>query len=392
MRAHYSARIENLSEAATVAVSDKARQLKRAGVDVIDMGGGDPDFTTPAHIIEAAYRAMQGGHTHYVGSKGLPELREAIASKLARDNGLKYDPDSEVVVTTGARMGIYATLCSLCNPGDEVVILEPAWVSYKPLVQLAGGTAVVVGLDVADNYRITEALLRPYLTPKTRALIVNSPNNPIGRVLARDEWQAIAAAVGDSDIVVISDEVYEKLIYCGRPNISAATVPGLESQVVTVNGFSKSFAMCGWRLGYVAGDKRLMALVGKVQQQVSTCAPSFGQHGAVAALNGPQDVVEQMRRVYEARRNELVPALCQIPGVECLNPEGAFYCFVHFKDVKMPAAKLADFMLDEVALACVPGSAFGDAGEGCLRMTFAASEDSLRQVPERVARALRKLG
>lgn len=389
--AEFSKLISGIAPSATNVVSDKARDLKRAGVDVIDLGGGDPDFNTPQHIVEAALEAMKSGQTHYVSARGIPELREAIARKLATENGVKVDPATEVVVTPGGKMAIYAALQSLVNPGDEVLCLEPAWVSYSPIIELVGGRPVSVGLDPKDNYQVREDDLKRHISPRTKAIIVNSPNNPTGRVLSMAEWRAIANVADRNDLYVISDEIYEKLLFDNHRHISAGSLPELRQRTITVNGFSKTYAMTGWRLGYVAGDKKLMSLIVKVQQQTVTCAPSFAQFAALAALNGPQDVVEQMRRVYEARRDILVEELNRIPGVECPKPEGAFYVFVRFPGVDLPSVKLAEALLDRVAVATTPGIAFGQAGEGFLRMTFATSTEGLRAAPARIAEALRQL-
>ena len=387
----FSKLISGIAPSATNVVSDKARELKRAGVDVIDLGGGDPDFNTPQHIVEAALQAMRSGQTHYVSARGIPELREAIARKLAAENGVNVDPATEVVVTPGGKMAIYAALQSLVNPGDEVLCLEPAWVSYQPIIELVGGSPVGVGLDPSDNYQVREDVLRRYVSPRTKAIIVNSPNNPTGRVLSRAEWQTIADLAVRHNLYVISDEIYEKLLYDGNRHISAASLPELRDRTITINGFSKTYAMTGWRLGYAAGDRNLMSLIVKVQQQTVTCAPSFAQFAALAALNGPQDVVEEMRQIYEARRDMLVAELNKIAGVECAKPEGAFYVFVRFPGVDLPSVKLAEALLDKVAVATTPGIAFGKAGEGFLRMTFATSTEGLRAAPGRIAEALRQL-
>lgn len=387
----FSRLISGIAPSATNVVSDKARDLKRAGVDVIDLGGGDPDFDTPSHIVEAALKAMKSGQTHYVAARGIPELREAIASKLATENGVRVDPATEVVVTPGGKMAIYAVMQSLLNPGDEVICLEPAWVSYAPIVELVGGRPVSVGLDPRNNYRVEEDRLARSVSSRTRAIVVNSPNNPTGRVLTMDEWKAIAAVAEKNDLVVISDEIYEKLLFDGRKHISAASLPELSGRAITVNGFSKTYAMTGWRLGYVAGDKKLMSLIVKVQQQTVTCAPSFAQWAGIAALNGPQDVVEQMRQVYEMRRDFLVDELNKIPGVVCPKPEGAFYVFARFEGAALSSVKLAEVILDRVAVAATPGVAFGQAGEGYLRMTFATATEGLKAAPSRIAEALRQL-
>jgi aspartate aminotransferase len=387
----YSISISNLSESATLAVSDKARQLKRAGVDVLDLGGGDPDFNTPEHIVETALQAMKTGKTHYVASRGIPELREAIAAKTLKDSGVTYDPATEIVVMTGGKMAIYAAFAALLNPGDEVLLPEPAWVSYRPLIQLTGGIPVGIALDPNDNFRITEDVLQRHVTPRSKAILVNSPNNPLGRVLSRDEWQAIVNVAVKHRLFVISDEVYEKLLFDGKQHISAASFPEIYDRTITVNSFSKTYAMTGWRLGWIAGNKTVVDLANKIEQQVSTCAPTFAQWAGVTALTGPQDCVEMMRKTYEMRRDRLVPELNKIPGVSCANPEGAFYVFVRFEGVKLPSDKLAEALLDKVHVAGVPGIAFGDTGEGHLRMTFAAATETLEQVPGRIAKFMEQI-
>ncbi len=255
---HFAARMQVMQPSPTLVVSDTARQLTLAGHDVVDLGGGDPDFPTPPHIVQAAAEAMESGFTHYVASAGIPPLRKAIVAKLERDNGLTYDPNSEIIVTPGGKAAIAISLLTVAGAGDEILILDPGWVSYAPASQLADATPVQVPLSPDNNWTITADLLRQYVTPRTRALIFNSPNNPTGRVATRAELDAVASVAQEHDLIVISDEIYEKLIYDGRTHTSIASLPGMWERTIVVNGFSKPYAMTGWRLGYVAAPRDLV--------------------------------------------------------------------------------------------------------------------------------------
>lgn len=383
-----ASRVRDLAPSPTVAVSDRARQLKAEGIDVIDLGGGDPDFITPEHIRRAAADAMNAGDTHYVASSGTPAFRKAIAAKLKNDNGLEYDWQSEIIVTPGGKASLFQAMLALVEPGVEVLVLEPAWVSYVPMIQLAGGTAVTVALDPDNNFRVTREQLEAAVTANTRGILVNSPNNPTGRVLSRDEYQAIADVAQAHDLLVFTDEMYEKILYDGHEHISIAALPGMFERTLTFNGLSKAYAMTGWRLGYVAGPAAFIKQIAKVHSHSVTCATSFAQAGGVAALTGPQEFIGEMVAAWDRRRRLITDGLNAVKGLRVPPIEGAFYAFVDARETGLSSLELSDRLLQEAHVAVVPGIAFGEAGEGHFRLSFATDDDSLTKSVERIAKAL----
>ena len=388
---HFARRVTAIEPSPTVAVSDRARQLKAAGHDVIDLGGGDPDFPTPPHIVAAAVAAMEAGDTHYVASPGIPPLRRAIADKLRADNGVAYDP-GEIIVTPGGKAAIFASIMALVDRGDEVLILDPGWVSYAPEVILAEGTPVRVPLTAADNFAITEERVRPAITPRARALILSTPNNPTGRVATPDELQTVARLAQEHDLLVLSDEIYEKLVYDDHRHHSIAALPGMRERTVTLNGFSKAYAMTGWRLGYLAAPAPIVKQVLKVHSHSVTCAASFSQRGAVAALTGPQDPISEMIAAWDRRRHLVTDRLNAIPGVRCALPEGAFYAFPDVSGTGLSSAECAELLIERARVAVTPGLAFGEAGEGHVRLSYATSDALLTGALERMGAALADVG
>jgi aspartate aminotransferase len=368
----------------TLAVSDKARQLKAEGVDVIDLGGGDPDFITPEHIRRAAIEAMNGGDTHYVASPGTPAFRTAIARKLKQDNGLDYDPNGEILVTPGGKAALFEAAMAMVEPGVEVLVIEPAWVSYAPQIELAGGTAVPVATSPDDGWVVTEEALEAQVTPNSRVILINSPNNPTGHVMSRDELEAVASVARRHDLLVWTDEMYEKIIYDGREHISIGTLEGMRERTLTFNGLSKAYAMTGWRLGYVAGPKPLISKMATVHSHAVTCATSFAQAGGVAALEGAQGVIGEMVEAWDRRRRLMADGISAIEGLNLPLPEGAFYAFVDGRETGLNSTDLAAKMLDEAHVAVVPGIAFGESGEGHVRMSFATSDDALQGAIDRL--------
>lgn len=385
---NFSQKIEALKGSSTVAISDRARSLQQQGVNVVNLGGGDPDFDTPRHIVDAGVEAIRGGQTHYVASQGIPAFRKAIAEKLSRENGLSYDPDREIVATASGKLALYIALESLLDPRDEVLYLEPAWVSYRPLIELIGGCPVAVFLSPADNFAVRSTLLERKITPRTKAILINSPNNPTGRVLGPEELQVIREVALKHDLWVVSDEIYEHLVYDGHRHVSIATLPEMRDRTVVVNGMSKAYAMTGWRIGYLAAPSVLSEQILKVQQHVVTCAASFGQTAATEALQGPQDCVKTMRQEYDKRRRRIAEALNSIPGVRCPLPEGAFYFFpeVDYKDYD--SWQIAEYLISEAHVAVTPGQAFGEAARKNIRLTYATSMANLLEAVERMRRAL----
>jgi len=384
--------VSSIPPSETLAVSDKAKALKAAGYDVVALAGGDPDFDTPDFITAAAFQAIENGATHYPAPmKGITPLLEAIAAKMQADNGISLKPGSDIVVTPGGKWALFLALSAILNPGDEVLYLEPVWVSYPPMIALAGGTPVAVTLSAADNFRITADQLRRKVTPRTKALMVNSPNNPTGRVITPDELDAIVEVALEHDLYVISDEIYESIIFDGRKHLSPAAAPGMAERTLTINGLSKSHAMTGWRLGWLAGPTPILKLATQMNSQTVSSAANFTMHAAVAALLGPKEVTRAMCAEYQQRRDFMVPALNAIPGVECLDIEGAFYLFPRFPNSPKSSAELAEALIEKAGIASVPGGAFGQSGEGHVRFTIATAMKDLEKAVEKLAKVAHEL-
>ncbi len=379
----FAARVRDAVPSPTLAVSDKARALKAKGIDVIDLGGGDPDFITPEHVRKAAADAMNAGDTHYVASNGTPALKKAIAAKLLTDNGLTYDPN-EIIVTPGGKQSLFEAVMALVEPGVDVMILEPAWVSYAPMVEMAGGAVVHVGLRPDDNWRVTPQVLEAHVTPNTRVIMVNSPNNPTGRVLDDGEFAAIADLAIRHDLIVLTDEMYEKIVYDDHVHRSIAARPGMWERTLTFNGLSKAYAMTGWRVGYVAGPRAFINEIAKVHSHSVTQATSFAQAGAVAALTGPQNFIGEMVSAWDRRRMAVARGLNMIRGIECEPAEGAFYAFADIRGTGLDSVTFSDRALEEAHVAVVPGIAFGAAGEGHIRLSFATGDELLEKAVERL--------
>ena len=387
MEYRFARRVTSIAPSPTVAVSDRARQLQAAGHDVVDLGGGDPDFPTPAHIVAAAADAMEAGDTHYVASPGIPELRRAIVEKLRRENGLTYSVD-EIIVTPGGKPAIFAAIMTLIDRGDEVLILDPGWVSYAPEVVIAEGVPVGVPLSAGDNFAITEERLRPYITPRTRALILCTPNNPTGRVATEEELATVARLAQEHNFYVLSDEIYEKLVYDGAVHRSIAALPGMWERTLTLNGFSKAYAMTGWRLGFLAAPQPIVKQILKVHSHSVTCAASFSQRGAIVALNGPQDFIGEMVTAYDRRRHLVTDGLNAIPGVRCTLPQGAFYALADIRGTGLTSTECAELLITEGGVAVTPGNAFGAAGEGFIRLSYATSDELLQRSLAQMSKVL----
>jgi aspartate aminotransferase len=379
--------LSSVPPSATVAVADKARALKAAGRDIIALAGGDPDFETPANITQAGIKAIQSDDTHYPPSRGSGPLRQAIARKLETINGLSVDPETQILASPGGKFALYAALAAVVNPGDEILILEPYWVSYPPMVTLVGGTPVTVTLDAGAGFEITADRIEKCLTDRTKAILVNSPNNPTGRVMTAEEAETLRKIAIENDLYVISDEMYEDLIFEGE-HITLAALEGMADRTVTINGHSKAYAMTGWRLGWAAGPKEIIGLAAKFQSQSVTSAAAFTMAAGAEALTGPQDEVAHMRDEYKARRDFMVQALNEIPGVKCASPQGAFYLFVRFSGLGNNSLEIADNLLEKANIAATPGIAFGRAGEGYVRFTFATAMSELERAVERIRKLM----
>jgi len=393
-----SDRISEIVESQTLAMTKRSRELKATGVDVINLSIGEPDFDTPKHIIEAAYQAMLDGYTHYPPVSGLPELRSAIANKLKKENGFHFEAEN-IIVSNGAKHSLLNAILSIINPGDEVLVPAPFWVSYPSLIQYAGGVPVEIPSTVESDFKVSAEQLEAAITTKTKMLIFSSPCNPSGSVMSESEllaWKNVL--IKHPNIFILSDEIYEKINYAGKHH-SLASYPELEGRIAVINGMSKGYAMTGWRMGYLAGPKELVQACDKIQGLMTSGASSVSQMASVAALNGPQDEVEVMRNTFEKRRNIFHAALSLIPNLPCNLPEGAFYLFPdvsYYLGAKTPEGKtittadeLCLYLLDKGHVSAVSGEAFGHAN--CIRFSYAAAEELLIEAAERIAEAFRNL-
>ena len=374
-----------ISKSPTIAMNDKARQLAAEGHSVIGLAGGEPDFDTPAHILEAGIKALRDGKTRYAApSKGITPLLEAIAMKMARDNQAQVNPMTDIIVTPGGKLALFLALKAMLDPGDEVLIPAPYWVSYPSITTMVGGTPAPIPLSSDDHYRLRLERLRQFVTPKTKAIIINSPGNPTGRMLSSDEIEAVADLAAEADLFVISDEIYEKLNFDGRPAVSLASIPELAERVVVINGMSKAYAMTGWRLGWLAGPSPLIAAAAKFNSQTATSAATFTQHAAVAALNGPQNCIDTMRQSYQERRDLMVNAFNSIENMSCPAIEGAFYAFPKVNQTSKSSEEVAALILDKAAVVGVPGSAFGITQDVHIRFSFAENMGLLQEAVKRI--------
>lgn len=390
----FSNRVLDVDESLTVATFARMGELKRAGADLISLVAGEPDFDTPGHIKDAAIQAITDGHTKYTApASGLPELRRAIAQKLKQENDLDYDP-SQIVVTCGAKQVIFDAVVALINPGDEAIIPSPFWVSYADQVKLMGGRPVILKTSEETGFRLTPRALADAITPRTKFVLLNSPCNPTGEVYTPDELGALADVIVDAGIFVISDEIYEKIIYDPARHVSiGAARPEAGCRTLLVNGFSKAYAMTGWRVGYGAGPPELMHLIARVQSQETTNTCTISQYAAIEALTGRQESVETMRTAFQERRDLIVRRLNRLPGVSCRLPQGAFYAFPNvsglYGDRVRNDVELANYLLEDAGTGCVPGSGFG-AGDH-LRFSYAASLPTIREAMDRIENAVSRI-
>ncbi len=394
-----SERIGRIKPSPTLAVSSKAKAMKVKGIDVVSFGAGEPDFDTPQHIKEAAIQAIQNGFTKYTPASGIDELKEAVCEKFARDNGLTFDK-SHVVISCGGKHAFYNLAQVLLDPGDEAIIPAPYWVSYPDMVLLAGGNPVVVETDEANGFKLTPEQLDEALSDKTKIVVINSPSNPTGAAYTREELEALANVILKyPNAHVISDEIYEKIVYDGYTFTSIANCgEEIFKRTIIIHGVSKTYAMTGWRIGFTAGDAAIIKAVSMLQSQSTSNPTSIAQKAAVAALRGPQGPVDDMVRAFQERRDFTISRLNAMEGVSCLTPHGAFYAFPNinaymgkgYKDYKITSGyDLAAYLLDEVNVAAVPGDAFGKAGY--LRLSFATSMDEIKKGLDRIEEGLGKL-
>jgi aminotransferase len=376
-------------------VAERAKRVPPSGIrrffelvtgieDVISLGVGEPDFVTPWHIREACVYALEKGYTMYTSNYGLLELREEIAARLQRDYSLSYDPATEILVTVGVSEGFDLAIRALINPGEEVLIHEPSYVSYKPCTIFAGGEPVVVETRVEEEFKLVPEALEEKIGEKTKALVLSYPNNPTGATMSKKELEAIADVVNEHDLVVISDEVYDKLTYEGKP-CSFASLDGMQERTVLLNGLSKAYAMTGWRIGYAACNSEVIEAMMKIHQYAMLCAPITSQMAAIEALRNGEREVREMRRQYNERRKLIVKRLNEM-SLECFKPKGAFYAFPSIKATSLSSEEFAEKLLKKEKVAVVPGNAFGVCGEGFLRCSYAASLKDIAEAMDRMER------
>lgn len=368
-------------------VFEAAGQLEKQGKDIINLGIGRPNFDTPAHIKEAAKKSLDEGNVFYTSNYGTEGLRSAVAEKLKRDNGLDYEM-TDVIVTVGANQAVSIAMTALLDPGDEVLVPNPSWLHYFYCADLVGAKTVSYPLLEENGFNVIPEDIEKLVTPKTKMVIVNSPNNPTGSILSKESLQAIADIANKYDLIVLSDEIYEKLIYDDSVHYSIASLDGMKERTVLIHGVSKSYSMTGWRIGFaISANKEFISAMIRVLQYTVTCANSFAQDGAEAALRGSQQCVEDMRLQFDRRRKLVYDRINKIEGLSCIAPKGAFYCFVNIKKLGMSDQEASDYYLNEAGVAMIPGSAFGEYGAGYLRVAFSNSYENIEKAMDRIADA-----
>ncbi len=382
-----SKRLQEVPASGTIAISNLVSQMKSEGVDIVSFSMGEPDFVTPGNIVDACCDSLKGGFTHYTPSLGIPELRKAIADSTREAYGVPCDQSN--VLVTPCKQAIFMTMLAYIDPGDEVIMSDPTWVSYEACVRLAGGVPVYVHTTFEEGFVLDPAKVEAAITPRTKMIIINTPSNPTGAVIPGDVLRQIGDIAIAHNLMILSDEIYSDIVYEGR-HVSVASFPGVFDNTVIVSGLSKSFAMTGWRLGWAIAPKDDIAAINKLQSHSISCAVSFVQQAAVEALRGPQQSKADMVAEFKRRRDLALDLISEIPGLECNVPQGAFYLFPRYS-VDMPSAKLAEILLKEGHVAVTPGSAFGPGGEGFFRISYAASEDQIRDGLSRIKRCMSQL-
>lgn len=382
-------------------IADKAASLQPSGIrkffdivaemdDVISLGVGEPDFDTPWHIRDEGIYSLEKGRTFYTSNSGLKELRMEIAAYLQRTQGLEYHYLSQIFVTVGGSEAIDLAMRAMINPGDEVLIPQPSYVSYEPCVVMADGKPVVIELKEENQFRLTPEELEAAITPKTKILVMPFPNNPTGAIMEREDLEKLVPIIEKHDLFVVSDEIYGELTYGGKKHVSIAALPGMQERTILINGFSKAYAMTGWRLGYACGPKEVIGQMVKIHQYCIMCAPTTSQYAAVEALRNGDEDVRRMRESYDERRRFVLFTLKEM-GLPCFEPEGAFYVFPCIREFGMTSDEFATNLLKEEKVAIVPGTAFGNCGEGYLRISYAYSIESLKKALKRLENYVRKL-
>ena len=381
-------RIDRVQHAATLAAGERARVLARQGRDVIDLGQSSPHHVTLAHIVDAGIKALREGLTNISSSRGLPEFRQALANKLAAHNGLAIDPEGDVLVTPGSKQGLYYAINSYIGPGDEVLLPEPTWVSFRQQVELAQGVPVPVVLSEEEEYHLSYQSLQQQVTPRTKALVVNNPNNPTGRVYRQDELQAVADVATENDLLVVCDETYEYFTYGFHRHLTLASLPGMWERTLTSYTFTKAYAMSGWRLGCIVGPASLLEPLRKVHEHMASFVSPFVQAAGIAALTGPQDHLETWRRECQRLGEEVADRLNRVPGVHCALPQGATFVFPRYPGGR-PSEDVARLLVEREGVVVTPGASFGDCGDGHFRIALMRSPAALvLEGAERIARVL----
>lgn len=387
MRDFISSRLESVKESAI----RRFIELASKSEDVIHFEHGEPDFPTPEHIVNAATKAMKDGFTHYGPTPGLPELRKAVAEKLARENRIPVDGPENVLVVSGTQEAMFLAALAFLEPGDEAVVFDPYYPAYFEETLIAGARPVAVPLSPRNSYRIEAKHLEKYVSSKTKMLWLSSPSNPTGHVFTKRDLEEIAAVAERNDLLVFADEIYEKLVYNGAEHVSIGSLPGMEDRVITANGFSKSYAMTGWRIGYVAGGQKLIVQMSKLHYYTVLCASTIAQKAALAALTGPQGPVKQMREEYAKRRSLVLEMLSAIDGLSCVPPKGAFYVFPNISKFGENDEALAELLIREFSVATVPGSGFGSAGAGHLRLSYSLPTTEIKEGLKRFHSGLKQV-
>ncbi len=387
---HIASRIKTLGTETAFEVLVKARSLEAQGRKIVHLEVGEPDFETPLRIRNAAKSALDAGYTHYGPAAGLPHVRKAIADYVSRTRGVGYGPH-QIVVTPGGKPIMFFAILACVDPGDEVIYPNPGFPIYESLINFIGAVPVPLPLTEERDFRFDIGELRARITPKTRMLILNSPHNPTGGVLTEDDLRDIAKLAVKHDIIVLSDEIYSRILYDGHRHVSIASFPGMADRTIILDGFSKSYAMTGWRLGYGVMPEDLAPVVAQLQINSNSCTASFVQMAAIEALSGPQDDVDAMVREFRQRRDTIVEGLNAIPGITCRMPHGAFYVFPNFSALQKPSRAIADYLLNEAGVACLAGTAFGAFGEGFLRFSYANSMENIRKALAAIGDAVKRI-
>lgn len=370
------------------AIYTQAEALERQGKDIIHLEIGRPDFDTPQVIKQAAEQGLRQGVVHYTANRGLLDLRQAIAEKLRLENGIEADPETEIIVTVGAGEAVLAALLAYLDPEDEIILPDPAWPHYASCAALAMAKPIYMPLREENGFVVDPDELRDLVSPRTKMLVINSPHNPTGAMIDQERIEAIAEIVQAHDLILLSDEIYERIRYGELMHCSPAALPGMSRRTLTVNGFSKAFSMTGWRVGYIVGHAALLDPILKVHQYGVTCATSFAQYGAATAYREAQQAAQDMVQIFQERREALLKGLRAMEGVTCVEPQGSFYAFPNFSRLGLSSQQLAAHLLQEAHVALVPGSAFGERGEGHLRIAFCNSLERIEQATQRIQEAL----